>query len=600
MRIGVVWKLFLLTTALCMLILATVYVGQSFFFKQYYENRKLDDIQANLQLFESDYRNAKGNTAAIQRLEQEFYRDNNTWITTLDRHGNLRSVDDFYAEMKVSYSSNESVHTDSNIRIPLYNLISIQEVADDSSLIKVGSGVTMTAVNKDKKYVPFQVKQDLGDYYWGNEQIVKSLAEKSLGDSFLKAGIVNGSITFMRGTIIEIRLPSENNVSSLMYDDTLFMGQIKQFQANLMRDEDSQHIDSMKMLDMVHNNVKYKLFINPIRSSDDSMVYLFAMASLQPVDEAVQMLEEYYGYVIAFALLLVSLVSFYYSKKIARPLLRINSTTEKIANLDFSEQLSITSKDEIGDLSSNINQLSQTLHSYIEQLQRDIEKEKRLENTRKEFIAGVSHELKTPLSIMKSCISILRDGVAQHKREHYFEAMVKEVDKMDLMIVDMLELAKFESGTYKMEMDVFQLDTIVAYICEQLSPEMEKKQLRVHVQLVPVTVEANQLRIEQVITNFMTNAIRYTPEEEELYISTVEEGEFVKVNIENKGVHIPASQLDKVWDRFYRGDTSRQRTHGGTGLGLAISKNILELHHVRYGAENTEDGVLFYFYLPKC
>ncbi|WP_028594640.1 sensor histidine kinase [Paenibacillus assamensis] len=594
MRIGVVWKLFLLTTALCMLILATVYVGQSFFFKQYYESRKLDEFQANLQVFENDYVNAKGNIAAIQKLEHEFYRDNNTWITTLDRHGNLRNADDFYLKIKQHNTSIEGKEFDGVTRIPLYNLVSTEEAAAGTSILRVGSKVQIVAANKDK-YVPIRIRQELGEYYWGNDQIVKTIDDK-----FIKMQHMEGLIAVWWGTIMEIKLPDESNVSSLMYDDTLFMEQIKQFQASLLQDKDNKDIASMQMLDRVHNNVKYKLFIKPIRNSDGSTVYLFSMASLQPVDEAVQMLEEYYGYVIALALLLVVLVSFYYSKKIARPLLRISSTTEKIANLDFSEQLSIGSKDEIGDLSSNINQLSQTLHSYIEQLQRDIEKEKQLENTRKEFIAGVSHELKTPLSIMKSCISILRDGVAQHKREHYFEAMVKEVDKMDLMIVDMLELAKFESGTYKMEMDMFQLDTIVAYICEQLSPEMEKKQLLVHMQLVPVTVEANQLRIEQVITNFMTNAIRYTPEGEELYILTVEEGEFIKVSIENKGVHIPPSQLDKVWDRFYRGDSSRQRIQGGTGLGLAISKNILELHHVPYGAENTEDGVQFYFYLRKC
>jgi signal transduction histidine kinase len=239
------------------------------------------------------------------------------------------------------------------------------------------------------------------------------------------------------------------------------------------------------------------------------------------------------------------------------------------------------------------------LHSYIEKLQQDIEKEKQLEKTRKEFISSVSHELKTPLSVMKGCISILKDGVAYHKRKYYFEAMEKEIDKMDLLIVDMLELAKFESGTYSMRMDVFEIDKVLEQVCEQLSLEIKQKKLHVHLQLASVEVIANQLRIEQVITNFMTNAIRYTPERERIYIATVEEGELVKVSVENKGVQISETQLEKVWDRFYRGDTSRQRAQGGTGLGLAISKKILELHNVPYGAENTKDGVLFYFYLHK-
>ncbi|PGS71219.1 hypothetical protein COC69_25160, partial [Bacillus cereus] len=192
-------------------------------------------------------------------------------------------------------------------------------------------------------------------------------------------------------------------------------------------------------------------------------------------------------------------------------------------------------KDEIGDLSHNINTLSKTLYSYIHRLQQDIEKEKQLEHTRKEFIAGVSHELKTPLSIMKSCISILEDGVASNKKDYYFKAMSKEVDKMDILIIDMLELAKFESGTYKMEMDTFYIDEIIDYICEQLNADIVAKRLHVHKQISKMEVVANQSRIEQVITNFITNAIRYTPEHENIIISTIEENERVKVCVENKG-----------------------------------------------------------------
>ncbi|MGW8449035.1 sensor histidine kinase, partial [Bacillus wiedmannii] len=352
-------------------------------------------------------------------------------------------------------------------------------------------------------------------------------------------------------------------------------------------------------MDDEKNDIKYKLLIKPIKEKDGSVTYIYAMASLQPVDEAVQMVQDYYIYIIAFVVVLIFLASFYYSKQIAKPLLKINDTTKKIAHLDFTEQIPITSKDEIGDLSKNINVLSNKLHSHIGQLEQDIEKERKLENTRKEFISGVSHELKTPLSIMKSCISILKDGVAEHKKEYYFQAMEREVDKMDTLILDMLELAKFESGTYKMKKGLFYIDSVIEDICEYLSVDIEKKELRVHKNICSVEVMANQSRIEQVIVNFITNAIRYTPNKEDIMISTIDEQDRIKVCIENKGTHIEEEQLDKIWDRFYRVDAARQRSQGGTGLGLAISKNILELHDAEYGVKNTEDGVLFYFYLPK-
>jgi len=200
---------------------------------------------------------------------------------------------------------------------------------------------------------------------------------------------------------------------------------------------------------------------------------------------------------------------------------------------------------------------------------------------------------------MKSCISILEDGVASNKKEYYFKAMAKEVDKMDLLIVDMLELAKFESGTYKMKMDIFYIDQVIEYICEQLTTDIMNKQLNVHKLLSKTKVVANQHRIEQVLTNFITNAIRYTRENKNIIISTVEHDDRVKICVENQGAYIAEEHLEKIWDRFYRGDVSRSRSQGGTGLGLAISKNIIELHGMQYGALNTEDGVQFYFYLKK-
>ncbi|MFC8685600.1 sensor histidine kinase [Brevibacillus porteri] len=593
MRIGIVWKLFLLTTTLCMLILATIYLGQTIFFKLYYENRKLYNIETSIKKFGEDYVKSEGNLTAIMELEQDFYRSNNALITTLDSNGNLQNVSDSFVDVKLSDSPYNKELANTVLRIPLYNLVKVNEGADPKTPIRPGTKVMLMAIKKNNSYIPIKIQANSSSY-WGNELILKQL-----DPYLLKFKFANNTIVVLDGIIDKIQDTTGNIDSNFKYTDMLFMEKIKNFQATLLLNEQNLSLLPMRLTEMVYGNVKYYMFIDPIQDSEGSTVYVCAIASLQPVDEAVQMMNEYYGYLVVLAMLLILLVSFYYSKKISRPLLQINKTTEKIANLNFSELVPITSSDEIGDLSKNINRLSKTLHSYIEKLHLDIEKEKQLERTRKEFISDVSHELKTPLSIMKSCVSILKDGVAYDKREYYFEAMEKEVDKMDLMIVDMLELARFESGSYKMEMDIFEIDRVVEQICEQLSHKMKQKQLQVQLQLPSAEVIANQHRIEQVITNFITNAIRYTPEREHIYISLMIECEWVKVSIENKGAHISEAQLDKIWDRFYRVDTSRKREQGGFGLGLAISKNILELHNVPYGVDNTKNGVLFYFYLKK-
>ncbi|WP_426950710.1 sensor histidine kinase [Bacillus mycoides] len=609
MRKGIVLKLFTLTTALCMLILATIFIGQTIFFKQYYANRKVEDIKVNLNSFAKNYLNYAGSAEGIQKLEQDFFRENNTWITTLDQNGNLKHVDDFYFEVTIDHRQQKSFGQQV-FKMPLYNLINIEEIDNKAVDQFLGQEIYFSGVKKEDSFIPFSfslVKQNLSG---SNKPLEKAFQEKKKLDEEKKRAAqeqlvkekkpaVQEEGAYIGGRVTKVQFPDVKGPVNPIYKNSLFLDNIKEFQTDLLLKE-SNHIQySTRIMDYEKNDIKYKLLIKPIKEKDGSVAYIYAMASLQPVDEAVQMVQDYYIYIIAFVVVLIFLASFYYSKQIAKPLLKINDTTKKIAHLDFTEKIPITSKDEIGDLSKNINTLSNKLHSHIGQLEQDIEKERKLEKTRKEFISGVSHELKTPLSIMKSCISILKDGVAEHKKDYYFQAMEREVDKMDTLILDMLELAKFESGTYKMKKDSFYIDTAIEDICEYLSVEIEKKELRVHKNIRSFEVIANQSRIEQVIVNFITNAIRYTPNKEDIIISTVDEKDRIKVCIENKGTHIEEEQLDKIWDRFYRVDAARHRSQGGTGLGLAISKNILELHDVEYGVKNTEDGVLFYFYLPK-
>ncbi|HFJ9281217.1 TPA: sensor histidine kinase [Bacillus cereus] len=614
MKKGIVLKLFTLTTALCMLILATIFIGQTIFFKQYYANRKVEDIKVNLNSFEKNYLNYAGNAEEIQKLEQDFLRENNTWITTLDKNGNLKHTDDFYFEVTIDRRQQKSFGQQI-FKIPLGNLVNIEEIDNKLSEQFLGQEIYFSGVRKEDSFIPFSFSLSKQNLSGSNKPLEKAFNEKMSKLNEEKKRAAEEQLVkekkpavqeqaaqelgvYIGGRVTKVQLPDVKGPVNPIYKNGIFLDSIKEFQTNLLLKESKPIQYTTQTMDYEKNDIKYKLLIKPIEK-DGSVTYIYAMASLQPVDEAVQMVQDYYIYIIAFVVVLIFLASFYYSKQIAKPLLKINDTTKKIAQLDFTEKIPITSKDEIGDLSKNINVLSNKLHSHIGQLEEDIEKERKLENTRKEFISGVSHELKTPLSIMKSCISILKDGVAEHKKEYYFQAMEREVDKMDTLILDMLELAKFESGTYKMKKDSFYIDTVIEDICEHLSVEIEKKELHVHKNICSFEVIANQGRIEQVIVNFITNAIRYTPNKEDIIISTIDEKDRIKVCIENKGTHIEEEQLDKIWDRFYRVDTARQRSQGGTGLGLAISKNILELHDAEYGVKNTEDGVLFYFYLPK-
>lgn len=608
MKRGIVFKLFLLTTMLCVLILATIFVGQTIFFKQFYMNKKVEDLKSNLTVFEKEYRKNSNDIAKIQQLERDFAGGNNAWITILDQYGHLKHEDDFYIEIQLNeyYQTQLGMKT---TKVPLYMIDDDNSVQLSESLLK-NRQVFVMGILKDSQITPVEIMIEPAEINIENERVYSrtqnmsftfrnKMLYKKIGitrENFKEIYISNKhDLVNLGGEIINIQLPQSNDLSNVIYSNSLFLEQIKDFQNKLLLDELDFPNSTTALLNYEQNDIKYKILI---KKSDETNSYIFSMTSLQPVDEAVQMIEEYYIYIVVFVSLLILLASYYYSIKIAKPLLRINRTTEKIANLDFSETIAVQSNDEIGDLSRNINLLSNGLSMYIEQLQQDIEKEKKLENTRKEFISGVSHELKTPLSIMKSCITILRGNVAKHKKEYYFDALEKEVDKMDLLIIDMLELAKYESGTYKMQMDSFYIDSLLEEICQKLMPEIQQKQLLVETHLSQIEVIANQRRIEQVLTNFLTNAIRYSPSQERIILAIEVKGELVKISVENKGAHIEKEHLEKIWERFYRIDASRKRSDGGTGLGLAISKNILMLHGVEYGVCNTKNGVQFYFYLP--
>ncbi|MBU7314838.1 sensor histidine kinase [Paenibacillus oleatilyticus] len=605
MKIGIVSKLFLLTTALCVLVLTIIFGGQAIFFKQFYVYQKEEDVKTALQAYKQDYLKNAGDAQAMARLEQDFYRKHSTWITTLDAMGNLIYTDDFYMEVRLERSTYTPALSGKTMTIPLYSVMNVEDFSKDipflEPFIKEGLPITIEGIMVKNRLFPQRMGPNVSELRkearLENQHLVKKEYE-------VVSRFENGfkyrekyPTDLVIGTITKVETPEGTGISR--YTNHLFLERVKAFQADLLFGDYEGDSNPNRIMNYEENHVNYKIFVDRIEDPAGNPTYIFAMTSLQPVDEAAGVMQDYYVYIIIATLLLVLLASFYYSRGIARPLLRINHTTRKIAELDFSEKIPITTKDEIGDLSRNINELSDRLHSYIEQLQQDIEKEKQLEHTRKEFISGVSHELKTPLSVIQSCLSILRDGVASHKRDHYFAAMENEVKKMDLLIVDMLDLAKYESGTYKMKMDSFAIDDVIGQVCEKLAIEIEQKQLQLHLQLSPAIVIANQHRIEQVIVNFLTNAIRHTPERESIYVSTVEERDTVMVRIENKGASIPDEYLEKIWDRFYRAEPSRHRSTGGTGLGLAICKKILELHGVSYGVTNTADGVLFFFRLNK-
>lgn len=595
---SIVFKLFLLTSTLFTIIFLLFFLGQSLFLEKFYINKKVKTVQTAFEKFVDNYEKSDKSYEKVRKLKQEFHDKTNADMQFLDSNGIIKSDNNYYIDVI-------NTNTNTLYSIPLNNLLTPEEYNKFENLgLKKDVMINVDGVVQENNII---TPQRLGTNYnqWQNEHFYSDFQSINGNPSKNRLASRYKSTTriVFTGVITKLQLPSKAEVRLANDIETL---QAVQYFADIIRDGTSNSNQLNTFILDGGENIKNSIFVKPIIENGKIKEYAFAIASLQPVNEAMLVLKDYYVYALIIVFLVIILLSFYYSKIIVKPLIKMNRVTKKMANFDFSEKLPVTADDEIGGLSGSINTLSVNLKDRIDRLnvantklQQDIERERQLEKTRKEFISGVSHELKTPLSVIRSFAEGIKDGVSKDT-SYYTDVILEETENMNRLIVEMLELAKLESGTYKLDMTAFSIGELTQQVYTKLLFSMEEKHLQVNVDADPsILVKANRSRIEQVVVNLLSNAIRYTPDGEKIQVSIIEAEDTVKVEIENTGNPIPEESLEKIWDRFYRLDASRSRHTGGTGLGLSIVKNILDLHHAEYGVYNTTNSVVFYFNLQK-
>lgn len=543
----------------------------------------------------TSYEKSDGTFEEVRKLKQEFHDKTNSDIVLLGSDGSIKSENNYYIEI-VDRLSNKQ------LMIPLNNILTIDEYNKFINLqLKVNDPIQVQGIVRQNSIFPTKIRTNYN--VWRNDNLLADIGPLITPKNKYTEGQSKYTIRTFEGVISQIHLPSKNEIRLANNIETLYAIQ----QWNFASSPDNANANELTTYPVGDDDdSKSQIFVQPIVESGHIKEFVFAMTSLQPVNEAMLVLKDYYVYALIIVFFVIILLSFYYSKIIVKPLIKMNRVTKKMANFDFTEKLPISADDEIGSLSSSINTLSVNLKDRIDRLniantklQQDIERERQLERTRKEFISGVSHELKTPLSVIRSFAEGIKDGVSKDTT-YYTDVILEETENMNRLIVEMLELAKLESGTYKLEMTTFSIGDLIQQVYTKLLFSMEEKHLQVEMDIdCSIYVKANRNRIEQVVVNLLSNAIRYTPDTKHICIRVIDGEEKVKVEIENNGNPIPDESLQKIWDRFYRLDASRSRHTGGTGLGLSIVKNILELHHANYGVYNIDNGVVFYFDLQK-
>ena len=247
--------------------------------------------------------------------------------------------------------------------------------------------------------------------------------------------------------------------------------------------------------------------------------------------------------------------------------------------------------------------LQEELKSANNELQSDNERKTQIDEMRKEFLSNVTHELKTPIALIQGYAEGLKDNISEdaESREFYCDVIIDEAVKMNTMVQKLLTLNQLEFGNAPVEMERFNLTELVASVLG--TTDILRKQKNVTVQFEEqeaVYVWADEYRIEEVLTNYISNAFHHVFENGTIAVRLIPMQNHVRVSVFNTGERIPEEELDKVWIKFYKVDKARTREYGGTGIGLSIVKAILESHNQKFGVANLENGVEFWFELDSC
>ena len=358
-----------------------------------------------------------------------------------------------------------------------------------------------------------------------------------------------------------------------------------------------------------YNNISYILLSGRL----DNGYNLYISIPAVPIEESVEISNQALIVIGIIILLISAFIASYISKKFTTPIVELNDITNKMARLDFSQKYRIAdTDDEINELGKNINTMSDKLEGTIKQLrennlelEKDIEEKSKIDEMRKQFISDVSHELKTPIALIQGYAEGLVENVNtdDESRKFYAEVILDESNKMDTLVKQLLELMKLEYGKREFNNENFDIVELINEVIRKCKVMIEEKNIDiVFPSKSPVIVNADDFYIEQVVTNYFTNAIKHTIEvnkEKKIEIRIEEKEDKIRISVFNTGNNIPEEHLNKIWGRFYKEDSSRNRTDGGTGIGLALVKAIMNNYKNDYGVINKENGVEFYIDLDK-
>ena len=486
-----------------------------------------------------------------------------------------------------------------SIRIRLFLILSITILTIIVALILMNNIILKSFFLYSKEQTLLDVYNQINEFYKNPEDSDK------MKDELQKIAVNNN---------FDILIQKENYIN--VYTSNREFG-LSNIEINKILEESNKENELLYNKDNVNikkvadskNNMKYIL----LSARLDNGYYLYIKLPLQFIYDSVK-ISNTFLYLIGGATVIISgIVTMFIAKRFTEPILELNDIAKRMAKLDFSKKYQENeAEDEINNLGKSINEMSRKLETTIKQLrtsntelERDIEEKSKIDEMRRTFISDVSHELKTPIALIQGYSEGLIENVNsdEENRKFYAEVIQDEANKMDKLVKELLELMKLEYGGRKFNNTNFNIVELVNEVIRKSKVMLEENKIKVKFENEEEHyVYADEFYMEQILTNYFTNAIKNADEiEKEKYIEIkIEEKEStVRISVFNTGKNISEENLNKIWKRFYKEDSSRNREAGGSGIGLSLVKAIMDNYKNEYGVINKYNGVEFYFELNK-
>ncbi|MGE7673833.1 HAMP domain-containing sensor histidine kinase [Lysinibacillus sp. NPDC094403] len=582
---GIAYKLFLIHILLFASIFIIQIVFQSTYFEPYYIHTKKQNMEEFARTIESKINNHES-TDTINQYITQISENNNAIISVIDdqlQHHYGSSSNNNYTQFVVRTKDNKEYKI-----VDDFYSIDYKEINKENSISIEG----LLLDDKESLVLPKKIKMG-----------TRVLEPTEVSSIFFEG------FTLSDNDIINEQpkpIAIEGKVISKPTESKSFIAQknvlIQEMIVTMNRKEERVSPNQIYTVRDTQTDINNLVLTKKVEGTD---LVIFAVTSLQSVDEVIGNLNQYYIILFVFTMIIVILIAIIFSKTLSKPLVKMSTIANQIANQNFSEKYIVKSKDELGQMGEALNKISTNLEQKItelvhanEKLAQDYELQLKLKEKEKEFVANVSHELKTPLTVINGYIKGIKNGVYKQNDLKYCDVILDEVDRMTEMVQEMLDISRLESPIYQLTESTFDLWHTFLKVYDKFKAIADEKGLQVLFEIdEEAYVNGDIKRIEQVITNLFVNAVKYTPKHNRINIKIVYIEGFNKYmfKIENENIFIPNDEIEQIWDPFYRVEKSRNKEFGGSGLGLAIVKQILERHHSSFGVNNTENGVEFYF-----